>query len=97
MDKLFETSWEQHLRAVTVYYKSATGIVYYDSAKTEAVTKADLIRLFKLGVLVVDDGVSSVRPTVMTVAAGYASVSHTTVGASDIAVSTVFYSAGYVA
>lgn len=104
MDKIFEHANEQHIRAGVVYYKSTDGLLYFDSAKTagKEVTMDELINLFKKGILVVDDGTSLVRPTTLTVhetssVADYAYVTHTTVGASDKAVATSFYSKGYVA
>ena len=99
MEKIFEHANEQHIRACVVYFNSIDSILYFDSAKTEGneVTKTELIDLFKKGILVVNDGTNFVRPTVLTVSTNYAAVTHTTVGASDNAVATSFYSKGYVA
>ena len=99
MEKIFEHANEQHIRAGVVYFNSADSILYFDSAKTEGneVTKTELINLFKKGILVVNDGTNFVRPTVLTVSTNYAAVTHTTVGASDKAVATSFYSKGYTA
>lgn len=97
MEKVFEHANDQHIRAGIVYFKSADSLLYYDSEFTtgNTVSKAELVNLFKKGILVVDDGTSLVRPTVLTVSTNYAAVTHTTVGASDKAVATTFYSAGY--
>ena len=99
MDKIFEHANEQHVKAGIVYFKAADSLLYYDSDFTtgNTVSKAELINLFKKGILVVDDGTSFVRPTVLTVSTNYAAVTHTTVGTSDKAVATTFYSAGYSA
>lgn len=97
MTKIFGRTEEQYLNAVVLYYKSADGILYIDAEKTEAASKAAVINLFKKGILVVDDGTNFVRPSCLTVATNYAEVSYTTVGASDKAVKTSFYSDGYSA
>ena len=99
MTKIFEHANEQHVRAGVVYFNSVDGIVYTNSAKTEGkeVTKDELINLFNKGILVVDTGSAFVRPTTLTVSDNFATASYTTVGASDIAVETKFYSKGYVA
>lgn len=98
MNLLFGKANEKYLRAVTLYFKAADGILYYNKESTtysNAVTKADLVDLFKKGLVVVDDGNGFVRPTTLTVSTDYATVTHTTVGASDIAVATSYHSAGY--
>ena len=97
MEKIFEHANEQHVRAGVVYLNSEDKILYFDSAFTIAVTKNVLIDLFKKGILVVNDGTNFVRPSVLAVASGYASVSYTTVGASNTAETTTFYSEGYTA
>jgi hypothetical protein len=99
MTKIFETANEQHIRAGVVYFKSADGMLYHDAAKTtdNTVTKKELINLFEKGILVVDNGTGKVRPTLLTISTDYATVSHITVGAADIAVLASFNSAGYVA
>lgn len=102
MKKIFEHANEQHIRAGVVYFNSVDSILYYDANKTAGnkVTMADLVNMFKKGILVVDDGTGLVRPTTLTVhktgtVEDYAYVTHTTVGASDKAVATSFYSDGY--
>lgn len=102
MKKFFADSEEKYLKGVVVYLKAADGILYkdYNSTTTtysNAVKKAELIALFNKGLLIVDNGSGFVRPTVLTVSTNYAYVTHTTVGASDKAVATSFYSEGYVA
>lgn len=103
MKKIFGTANEKYLRAGIVYFNSTDSILYHnydasaDTKYTNAVTKDELINLFNKGILVVDNGSNFVRPTVLTVATAYAGVSHTTVGASDKAVATSYYSKGYTA
>lgn len=99
MERFYEKANEQHVRGAVLYFKAADGILYYDSDTTEGqeVSKADLINLFNKGLVIVNDGSGFVRPTVLTVSTNYATVTHTTVGASDKAVATSFNSAGYVA
>lgn len=97
MEKIFEKANDQHVRAGIVYFKAADSLLYYDSdfTDTKKVSKSDLIDLFNKGILVVNDGTNVVRPTVLAISTNYASVTHTTVGASDKAVATTFYSDGY--
>lgn len=101
--KIFADSEEKFLTGIVLYANSTDGILYYDydstadTAYTNKVSKADLINLFKKGAVIVDDGSNLVRPTVLTVSTNYATVTHTTVGASDIAVATAFHSDGYTA
>lgn len=99
MNKIFEKAIELHVRAVTLYYKSTDGILYYDAAFTSGneVTKDELARLFLIGAVVVDDGTNLVRPTTYTASTNYSYVTYTSVGESAKAVATSFYSKGYVA
>ena len=101
MKKVFADSEEKYLKGGVVYLKAADGILYKDfdgtSTYSNAVEKAELIDMFNKGILIVDDGTGYVRPTVLTISTNYAYVTHTTVGASDKAVATSFYSKGYIA
>lgn len=97
MEKIFGVAKEKYLRGVVLYFKSADSILYYESTFKNKVAKADLVNMFNKGTLVVNDGTNFVRPTVLTVSDNYAAVTHTTVGASDKAVATSFYSEGYSA
>jgi hypothetical protein len=102
MKKVFADSEEKYLMGVVVYAKAADSILYADlntttSTYSNPLEKADLIDLFNKGLLIVDTGSGFVRPTTLAVSTNYATVAHTTVGASDKAVSTVYGSKNYVA
>ena len=100
MTNIFARAWQKNLKGVVLYLKAADGILYYTKVSTtysNPVSKAELIDLFQKGLVVVDTGSGQVRPTALTVSTNYAAVSHTTVGASDKAVATSYYSDGYEA
>lgn len=95
MKKIFADSEEKLLKAGVVYYNSTDSILYYNKTEEDnttkysnEVSKADLINLFNKGLLIVDDGTYFIRPSVLTVADDYASVSYD---------ESVFYSDGYTA
>lgn len=103
MTKIFGDACDKYVEAVTLYYKSADGKLYTKktgSTYSDAITAAELKNLFAKGLVLVDDGSKLIRPTTFTehTASGkvdYAYVTHTTVGSSNTAVATSYYSAGY--
>lgn len=95
MEKIYRNYDEKFVAGVVLYLKAADSILYKESAYTNKVSKTELINLFKKGLVIVNDGTDLVRPTSLTISTNYAAVSHTTVGASDKAVKTSFYSDGY--
>lgn len=72
--KLWATSQEDKCKAVVLYENTSTHVLYMDSAKEKAVSKADLVNLFKKGLVVIDDGTSFYRPTELTVGSTKATV-----------------------
>lgn len=103
MMKYYVTSEEKYLTGVEVHFNSTDGILYYNynstasTPYTDPVTKAELINLFNKNLIMVNDGTNVIRPTGLKVSTNYSEVFHTTVGASDKAVKTSYYSKGYTA
>ena len=97
MTNIFARSNEQYLNGVVFYLKAADVILYKESTYTNKVSKEELANAFRKGILIVDDGTNIVRPDGCTLGDTYTTVFYTTVGASDKAVKTCFYSDGYVA
>lgn len=54
IEKLYNQAKDEHVAAYVVYGK--TGKIYYDSANTVQVTKADMEDAFRKGRLMVNDG-----------------------------------------
>lgn len=65
--KIWAKSEERLCKAVVLYENTSTHVLYRDSAKEKAVTKADLVDLFKKGLVLVSDGTGFYRPTDMVV------------------------------
>lgn len=54
IERVWNQAKDEHVAAYVVYGK--TGKIYYDSANTEQVTKADMEDAFRKGRLMVNDG-----------------------------------------
>lgn len=105
MPYFYADSEEKYVKGVVLFHKAADGILYKNlnsGTYSDAVSAAELGELFAKGLLVVNDGTNLVRPTSYTenktgTVVNYSYVAYTTVGTSDKAVATAFYSAGYSA
>lgn len=94
MEKISAKYDEKFVKGAVLYYKSADSILYYESAFTNKVSKADLVNLFKKGLVIVNDGTDLVRPVKLSVSTNYAAVSYVNVASSTASVVN-FYSDGY--
>lgn len=106
MNKIFANSEEKYLKSGVLYFKAADSILYHKlsgSTYSDPVSADELANMFMKGLLVIDTGSAKVRPTEFAYHTGldskidYSYVQYTTVGASDKAVATKFYSNGYSA
>lgn len=93
MTNIYATYPEKFLKAVVAYASSS--ILYKEAAHTNALSPEEVANLFKKGLLLISDSSNYIRPTKLVVGENYATVSYITVGASDIAVETKYYSDGY--
>lgn len=96
---IFADSEEKFLKANVLYANATDSIlykVYNGETYKDAVSAEDLANLFNKGMLLIDDGTNLVRPTVLTVAEDYATVSYVTVASTTASV-VVYGSDGYTA
>lgn len=69
MNKTYEQAKDLHVRAVTVYGKTADKKLYWnlsDSTYSEEVKQAELEDLFGKGLLIIDDGTNKLVPVSIT-------------------------------
>lgn len=103
MEKVYADSEEKFVTGIMLYHNSTDSILYYSynaSASTQysnPVPKAELIDMFKKGLVLISVSGGMVRPDTLSVSENYSAVSVTTVGSSATAVTTSYYSEGYTA
>lgn len=69
MNKTYEHANDLHVRAVTVYGKTADKKLYWnlsDTTYSEQVKQAELEELFGKGLLIIDDGTNKLIPVSIT-------------------------------
>lgn len=67
----YEKANDQHVRNI-VYYANASKALFVDSAKSKAADKAEALRLFTMGSLIIADGDVKYVPTAGTLDNGVA-------------------------